>query len=421
MTASPALKELNLLSSFESNSQNCTRRAFDWALEGLRGYAALAVGFYHVLGPELDPGFQPNRVLGYLTPGPICVLLFFVLSGYVIGLTTTGEFSKPALIQYLMRRVIRLVPIYWIAIALTIPFATGVSWTTIAGNALFLQEILVPVITGNEALWSLSYEVVFYLLFLLIWWLRPKVITVFAIVFGLSLLGRFLHSSAVSIQSISNFSTGFVFWLIGLWLAWKVEPSPNVKKIPLFSYLCLFLAFYHIRPLGLLFQVLGWSLLGPGKVNLATLGWLPISLLFIAGITQRQFPGFKLIQVICLLVPVANLIPLLLKGRIFQQDFWILLAVITVLAIALWRVRMPSNVFNIFAPMGQISYAFYVIHLPVMHGIYQYFPLEGTIWSYSLRVLTWFGVSIGLSILLERVLQPMIRAKLSPLLIPKSS
>lgn len=75
---------------------------------------------------------------------------------------------------------------------------------------------------------------------------------------------------------------------------------------------------------------------------------------------------------------------------------------------------------NLFAPIGQISYAFYVIHLPVMELLYRYFPWQGTVWSYTLRLVIWFGVSIALSILLERVLQPIFRAKLSPILLPKS-
>lgn len=416
MVGSTALRDLELFSLFKPNSQNVSRRSFDWALEGLRGYAALAVGFYHVLGPDLDPGFQPNRLWGYLNPGPACVLLFFVLSGYVIGLTTTADFSRQEMIRYLIRRTIRLVPIYWIAIICSIPFATGDSWGTILGNALFLQGLTVPVITGNGALWSLSYEVIFYLLFLLIWWLRPKVITVFAIVTGLCLLGWLIPSSAFGIQILASFSTGFLFWLVGLWLAWKVEPSSDQKRIPLFSYLCLFIAFFHIRPFGILFQVLGWSNPHIGRVNLATVGWLPICLLLIAGVARREFPGFKWLQVICLLVPITNLIPIILKGRLFQQDFWILLAVISLLAIVLWRVRSAPTILKIFAPIGQISYAFYVIHLPVMEAIQQFFPIQGTLWSYSLRLIIWFGLSIGLSILLERILQPMIRKKLTPLL-----
>lgn len=53
----------------------------------------------------------------------------------------------------------------------------------------------------------------------------------------------------------------------------------------------------------------------------------------------------------------------------------------------------------------------------MMEAIQQFFPIQGTLWSYLLRLIIWFGLSIGLSILLERILQPMIRKKLTPLLI----
>jgi peptidoglycan/LPS O-acetylase OafA/YrhL len=346
---------------FKPNQPPSSRRSFDWALEGLRGYAALAVGFSHVLvGFKLDPGVRPPGFWGYLAPGSICVLLFFILSGYVIGLTTTTEFSKPAAIQYLMRRVIRLIPIYWIAIALTLPLATAEHWTTLVGNFFFVQGIAVPVIQANDALWSLSYEVVFYLLFLPIWWLKPRVTTVFALCGGLSLLGWVLPASIATVPVISSFATGFLFWLVGLWLAWNVEHDATPKKIPVFSYLCLLVAFYH---LGLV----------------------------------------------------------LLRQSLYPRDFVLLAVAMTVGAIALWRVRVSPTVLHLFASAGQISYAFYVVHVPVRDWIYQSFPLQGTLYSYGLRLLVWLGLSIGISILLERILQPKIRAQLSPLLLPKSS
>jgi peptidoglycan/LPS O-acetylase OafA/YrhL len=407
---------------FKPNQPPSSRRSFDWALEGLRGYAALAVGFSHVLvGFKLDPGVRPPGFWGYLAPGSICVLLFFILSGYVIGLTTTTEFSKPAAIQYLMRRVIRLIPIYWIAIALTLPLATAEHWTTLVGNFFFVQGIAVPVIQANDALWSLSYEVVFYLLFLPIWWLKPRVTTVFALCGGLSLLGWVLPASIATVPVISSFATGFLFWLVGLWLAWNVEHDATPKKIPVFSYLCLLVAFYYIRPLNFLFQILKWSNPGAGQLNLATLEWLPICLLIIAAVTRRQFPGFKLLQVICLLIPVPHLGLVLLRQSLYPRDFVLLAVAMTVGAIALWRVRVSPTVLHLFASAGQISYAFYVVHVPVRDWIYQSFPLQGTLYSYGLRLLVWLGLSIGISILLERILQPKIRAQLSPLLLPKSS
>ena len=64
-------------------------RTFDFKLEGLRGLAALTVVLGHtiVIKQTLDPHYQPTGVFSFQAPGHLSVLIFFILSGYVIGLT----------------------------------------------------------------------------------------------------------------------------------------------------------------------------------------------------------------------------------------------------------------------------------------------------------------------------------------------
>ena len=65
---------------------------YDWNLEGFRGGLAIIVGLAHVFGVTnlLDPNYHPN--LYWLNAGHITVLVFFVMSGYVIGFIAKNRY-----------------------------------------------------------------------------------------------------------------------------------------------------------------------------------------------------------------------------------------------------------------------------------------------------------------------------------------
>lgn len=91
------------------------RKIYDYALEGLRGLAALWVAYSHIFFYEfkLDPAYHPTFSFGSLfNAAHGGILIFFALSGYVIGLTNQLPFTKSNAIRYLLRRFIRLYPIY---------------------------------------------------------------------------------------------------------------------------------------------------------------------------------------------------------------------------------------------------------------------------------------------------------------------
>ncbi len=155
-------------------SENKKKPKFDSAIEGLRGLAALWVCLSHAIG-DLDRTYEPASIFGHFTVGREAVWIFFILSGYVIGLTSTEEFSKKNAYSYLLKRGVRLVPMYLLAIAISYLVSPIDSWQVIFGNIFFLQNLAVPVISANRALWSLNYEVIYYLVFLLIWRFRPKI------------------------------------------------------------------------------------------------------------------------------------------------------------------------------------------------------------------------------------------------------
>ena len=145
-------------------------------LEALRGFAAIYVVFFHVLPQKIFLlGINIGLIFRF---GPEAVIVFFVLSGFVIKYTYTRSSDK-SFKYYFTRRFIRLyIPLFFIFLLgyLIKSYAEGAlidpEWSTLLGNLFMLQDVisLKPNVIsstymGNGVLWSLSYEWWFYMLF----------------------------------------------------------------------------------------------------------------------------------------------------------------------------------------------------------------------------------------------------------------
>jgi peptidoglycan/LPS O-acetylase OafA/YrhL len=137
-------------------------------LDALRGFAALAVVFDH--GSTLL--LQPARDFLYhvLNLGQYGVFVFFLVSGYIVPASLE---RKGSVRSFWISRAFRLYPMFLVAIALSAlayytrlgtidgaehhPLASVTSWLLMLPN--LLTGTNVPNVT-----WTLSYEMVFYLL-----------------------------------------------------------------------------------------------------------------------------------------------------------------------------------------------------------------------------------------------------------------
>lgn len=142
-------------------------------IQYLRGLAAMFVLASHAL---LYPLVEHNRDFGRL--GWLGVILFFVISGFImVAVTGEGRFAP---LEFLRRRFIRVVPMYWtatlVAAALAY-FAPHLFKTTVYdGTQLLLSLLFIPfhnaVSGGIHPLyklgWTLNYEMFFYLCFALL-------------------------------------------------------------------------------------------------------------------------------------------------------------------------------------------------------------------------------------------------------------
>jgi peptidoglycan/LPS O-acetylase OafA/YrhL len=145
-------------------------------LEALRGFAALYVVLFHVL-PQQILLFGVNIGLLFRF-GPEAVIVFFVLSGFVIKYTFERSADK-SFKYYFIRRFIRLyIPLFFIYVLgyLLKCYNAGElanpEWGNLLGNLFMLQDVISQkpnVISaaymGNGVLWSLSYEWWFYMLY----------------------------------------------------------------------------------------------------------------------------------------------------------------------------------------------------------------------------------------------------------------
>ncbi|WP_370941925.1 acyltransferase family protein [Amycolatopsis sp. cg5] len=143
-----------------SHAEYLNTRHFD-GLTGLRALAAVSVVLFHYGGPALGP-----------LAGWIAVHLFFVLSGFLIttlSLREEDRNGRVSLRAFWVRRVFRIMPVYYTVLALTAVFALigGVYWSSGLGAAMPLYLVF-----GNELVdfntplgmsWTLGVEEKFYL------------------------------------------------------------------------------------------------------------------------------------------------------------------------------------------------------------------------------------------------------------------
>lgn len=138
-------------------------------LESLRGFASIYVAIGHwVLSNKKSPSFL-NALFRF---GQEAVIIFFILSGFVIFLSYTKS-TDNSLKKYFIRRARRIYFPFFCALIISIILVNhNFSIKELVGNILMLQDfatgkpgIAVSAFLGNAPLWSLSYEWTFYLLF----------------------------------------------------------------------------------------------------------------------------------------------------------------------------------------------------------------------------------------------------------------
>jgi peptidoglycan/LPS O-acetylase OafA/YrhL len=137
-------------------------------LDALRGIAALCVVFDHLTYSVLQP--VRTSVYHWFDPGQYGVFVFFLVSGYIVPASLE---RKGSVRSFWVSRVFRLYPLYLFAVgAMIVLWATGLgslsgmdsdAVTSSFADVFMLQSVLWAPTVPN-VVWSLAYEMVFYLL-----------------------------------------------------------------------------------------------------------------------------------------------------------------------------------------------------------------------------------------------------------------
>lgn len=152
-------------------------------IQGLRAIAAAGVLFFHI------------HLIGI---GYFGVDVFFIISGFIVCYVATRQPD-----HFFAKRLIRIVPLYWVAtaavaaLAITFPSllqSTEASTTTFVKSLLFIPYerptgLIQPILFLG---WTLNYEMFFYVMFAISLAVSPKRAPLLCslILIGLCLLGR---------------------------------------------------------------------------------------------------------------------------------------------------------------------------------------------------------------------------------------
>lgn len=383
------------------------RAEYNHNIEQYRGLCALLVILAHGLTHDiLVKDFSWPAFMNYINAGYLSVLIFFCISGYAIGSSVTNNNFQTK--EYVKKRIVRLYPIYIVSILMCIPIASPLSYTTVLENLFFLQNSAgyfgwqVPVFE-NFASWSLNYEMVYYLIFIPIVYLKPRVLV---------LVGSMLIISLISIQTNPNINffidylSGFYFWLMGLIIAWLAISKNKPQSVNLLSLLFLHLCQNH---------------LGIGKIILNTLhitsnssvNWLfdlPFCFFILATLIGIKNKWTFYNKVVCYVFPFFVFLFLAIKGRLFENERWIMCGIFWILSVVLIKEKKLSDIIREkLTSIGEISYALYILHVPVALLIKKYIFINNKATEITIKYILWILVTFSLSYLLEKVWQPKIR------------
>ena len=168
----------------------------------LRGIAAVMVLVYHIGNELSDRGF-PVAVPDAVGAGSAGVDIFFVVSGFIMVHSTAAAFAKPgAPLLFLLRRIVRLLPLYWIVTTYglaMLALQAGIQGDTLRWAAASYAFLFYPRADGGDFPlyaqgWTLNFEMVFYIGFAAALTLRrPMALRALSVGFlALSMLGWFV-------------------------------------------------------------------------------------------------------------------------------------------------------------------------------------------------------------------------------------
>lgn len=334
------------------------------SLTGLRWWAAFAVFLFHM------SAFAPLPIEGLLGFGNYGVMFFFVLSGFVLSWSWKPTVSVRA---FYTRRIGRIWPAAMVALILAIPVFYSFSpdptqwWVKDFDPAILLLSVpliqgwwLAPVIlfSGNPAAWTLTCEFFFYAL-------HP-------------ILQRGLIRSTSAI--VAGFIVTVVVVMVVVTSGCFVGGPGTCTTLPLpLSTLPEFFLGMGIGVLakrGLLLKVNPWIFIGALAIVIAAISFGP----------SLSFPSH--------LLALANA---------FATPIILSLIVLIIAAVGSRDIRSLRTGFKTpwLVKLGEVSFAFYLVHATVMYVFISVFGQQQIGWHNVVWYLPVLIVGVGLAFTLH--------------------
>ncbi len=286
--------------------------------------------------------------------------LFFVISGFVIGLSAFAEIDKrgPWHFQgaFFSRRVARIVPLHYLTMLVFVVFISPELlftnfWVNLSSHLLFVHNLnlnLHGAINGSN--WSLATEMQFYVLMLLLApWIR---------------IGRWWAIAAVFIGTAWAWRYGVTVF---------VQPSSQLGPFPVFVAATQLPGMLDEFVAGLLLarlvrSELGKKMLGGGvsvQVVLFALAVIVVSVTLLIYWRYASFWNYPLMV------------------TMWRSLLALAFALVLLFAISIKVTGVPRKLLSPLFYLGTISYGIYLWHLPVL---------------LSLKRLAWVSPSVALAL-----------------------
>jgi peptidoglycan/LPS O-acetylase OafA/YrhL len=224
-------------------------------LDALRGIAALTVVIWHFFCATYTPTVQPYIAsIYFFVHGRASVVLFFILSGFVLSLPFLKE-PQPQYTPFILRRIFRIYLPYLVGIIFAIIIRTfltiktipelGVWFNDYCGTPFSLKTALEHIflignIHSNEynnAIWSLIHEMRISLLFPFLFLFVKKVKPFISIVACIVLSGVAQFNEVLKWETSNGWESGYFyslhiasFFILGILLAQYKEPLVHTFK-----------------------------------------------------------------------------------------------------------------------------------------------------------------------------------------------
>jgi peptidoglycan/LPS O-acetylase OafA/YrhL len=344
-------------------------------LDVLRGLAALAVVFNH-FGYFLPPAVKTS-VYQWINPGDYGVFVFFLISGYIVPASLE---RKGSVRTFWVSRLFRLYPLYLLAVAIAVTLylmhvgglrgEDGDPETSILSQMLMMSNVLAGQNIPN-VVWSLSYEMIFYLLLTALFMARvhqrsSRYALAFAVVavgFGGLLPQAYFTNNLWSPRIIALVADLVV--LTGLAVAVAMRGMPRLVGAVLAAMVGLTLLAFNGT------WLLPWEALSI------------LALMFTGTMLYRaeqgQYPWRKAIPIAVAVLGMAIAAGLWhhlggygLPSAIWERDYFMslfLAGVTFAIGLALRHVAWPRSL----TWLGLISYSVYLLH-PLLIEVYRYLP-----------------------------------------------